>query len=243
MTASRTATAAIPPAAAARSDRGRLGSRRSPASRPPEPPTPPAAETTSPTVDHPASAHRHRAPGGRRARIPRRTCSRIASCGRPIPAMSARVSIRRRASSGELACTVESAPSWPGVERGQEIESLGAAHLPDHDPVGTHPKRVPQQVADRDLSPALDARRPALEPDHVRLAQAELGGVLDRDHPLRRADVGREGVEQGRLARSRAAGDQDAAPRRDRRLRAGREARAVRVPRGDELVGVGAARP
>ena len=44
---------------------------------------------------------------------PRPSCSRIASCGRPTPAISARVSIRRSASSGEFACTVDSAPSCP----------------------------------------------------------------------------------------------------------------------------------
>ena len=73
-----------------------------------------------------------------------------------------------------------------GVERGQQVERLGPAHLADHDPVGPHAQRVAKQVADRHLAPPLDARRPALEPHHVRLAQAKLGRVLDRDHPLAR---------------------------------------------------------
>ena len=36
----------------------------------------------------------------------------------------------------------------------------------------------------RHAAPTLDVRRAALEPHDVRLAQAQLGGVLDRDHPL-----------------------------------------------------------
>ena len=54
-----------------------------------------------------------------------------------------------------------------GVERGEQIERLGAAHLADHDPVGPHPQGVAQQVADRHLPPALDPGRAALEADDV----------------------------------------------------------------------------
>ena len=90
-----------------------------------------------------------------------------------------------------------------GVERGQQVERLGPAHLADHDPVRAHPQRVAQQVADRHLPPALDARRPALEPDHVRLLKAELGGVLDRHDPLAGGDEARDRVEQRRLAGAR----------------------------------------
>src|SRR3982750_3857304 len=42
-------------------------------------------------------------------------CSRMARSGRSIPAMSTRVSSRAMASRGELACTVDSEPSWPGL--------------------------------------------------------------------------------------------------------------------------------
>ena len=75
-------------------------------------PTPAAARATS------ASSVTRRSPSGSRTiwttrSTPRASCSRTASCGSPTPAISARVSIRRSASSGEFACTVESAPSWP----------------------------------------------------------------------------------------------------------------------------------
>ena len=105
-----------------------------------------------------------------------------------------------------------------GVERGQQVERLGAADLADHDPVGPHPQRVAQQVANRHLPPALDAGRPALQPDHVRLLQAQLGRVLDRHHPLAGGDEAGERVEQRRLARAGAAADQDAAALGDRLL-------------------------
>ena len=34
----------------------------------------------------------------------------------------------------------------PGVERGQQVDDLGAAHLADDEPVGPHPQRLPHQV-------------------------------------------------------------------------------------------------
>ena len=71
-----------------------------------------------------------------------------------------------------------------GRERGQEVERLSPAHLADDDPVGAHPQRVAHEPADRHLAAALEVRRARLEPDHVRLAQPQLGGVLDRDHAL-----------------------------------------------------------
>ena len=186
MTASRTATAADPARGGAP---GRPGRRRGPlAHRRPHlrgPPTPPAAETTSPT------STTRRAPSASRARwttssIPRRTCSRIASCGRPMPGHQRQGLEPAKGVVGRVGVHGRERAVVPRVERGQQIEGLGPAHLADHDPVRAHPERVPQEVADRHLSPALDARRAALEPDHVRLAQAELGRVLDRDHALRR---------------------------------------------------------
>ena len=71
-----------------------------------------------------------------------------------------------------------------GVERGQQVERLG----PRTSPITIRSGRIRSALRSRSrivTSPAaLDRCRPALEPDHVRLAQAELGRVLDRDHPL-----------------------------------------------------------
>ena len=75
-----------------------------------------------------------------------------------------------------------------GVQRLQHVERLGAAHLADDDAVRSHPQRVAHELADRDLAPAFEVRRAALEPHHVVLLQAQLGSVLDRDHPLARRD-------------------------------------------------------
>ena len=72
-----------------------------------------------------------------------------------------------------------------GVERREQVEGFGAAHLADHDPVGPHAQRVAQQVADRDLTAPLDRRGSALEPNDVRLAQERFPKIhfhLLREH-------------------------------------------------------------
>ena len=61
--------------------------------------------------------------------------------------------------------------------------------------------------------------RAALEPDDVRLAQAELGGVLDRDHALAGVDERGEGVEDGRLPGAGAAADDQVLRRSTRPIR------------------------
>ena len=103
-----------------------------------------------------------------------------------------------------------------GVERGQQVERLRPPHLADHDPVRAHPQRVAKQVPHGHLTLALDAGRPALQPHHMTLLQAQLRCVLDRHHPLAGVDEAGERVEQGRLARAGAAADDDAAPGGDR---------------------------
>ena len=88
----------------------------------------------------------------------------------------------------------------PGIEGREEVERLHPADLADDDAIGPHPQRVSKQVADGHLPAALDARRPALEPDHMWLAQAKLRRVLDRDHPFRWVDERRQRVQQRGLA-------------------------------------------
>jgi hypothetical protein len=100
-----------------------------------------------------------------------------------------------------------------GVQGHEEIERFAAAHLADHDPVRPHAKGASQEVANSHQPAALDVRGAALEADDVGLSQAQLGGVLDRDHPLRLFDEGGECVEERRLARAGPAADQDAASR------------------------------
>ena len=150
--------------------------------------------------------------------IPRRACSEIAVVGQADAGHQGEGLDPRDRVAGRVRVHGRERPVVAGVERGQQVERLGAADLADHDPVRAHPQRVAEQVADRHLSPALDARRPALEPHHMGLLQAQLGRVLDRHHPLLGVDEARDRVEQGGLAGAGAAADQDAAPLGDRPL-------------------------
>ena len=107
---------------------------------------------------------------------------------------------------------------------------------------GPHPQRVAHEPPHGDLAAALERRRARLESHDVRVAQAQLGGVLDGDDPLVRADELGQRVERRRLARAGAAADEHVAARPDRAL----EQVAQRCrPRavGDEVGRAEAARP
>ena len=99
----------------------------------------------------------------------------------------------------------------PRVQRLQHVERLRSSHLADDDAVGPHAERVAHELPDGDLPPALDVRRAALEAQHVRLLESQLGGILDRDDPLGALDERRQHVEQRRLARPRTTADDDVA--------------------------------
>ena len=49
---------------------------------------------------------------------------------------------------------------------------------------GPHPQRVAHQPPDRHLAATFEVRWARLEPHDVRLAEPQLGGILDRDDPL-----------------------------------------------------------
>ena len=122
-----------------------------------------------------------------------------------------------------------------GVHRLEHVEGGAVADLTDDDAVGAHPQRVAHQVADGDRALALDVRRARLQAQHVLLVQLELGGVLDGDDPLVVGDEAGQDVEQGRLARAGAAGDDDVEPAAHARLR-GRRAPAGRErAEGDQV--------
>ena len=129
--------------------------------------------------DDPPACRRAAAPDGRRGPGRRRPARGSPRAAARRPAISASVSRRRSASSGEPAWTVDSEPSWPRRHRREHVQRLAAADLADDDAVGPHPQRVAHEVADRHLAATLDARRPRLQAHDVRLAQAQLGGVLD----------------------------------------------------------------
>ena len=58
-----------------------------------------------------------------------------------------------------------------GVHRLQHVECLATPDLTDHEPVGSHPECVAEEVSDGHLAPALDVGGAGLEADHVRLAE------------------------------------------------------------------------
>ena len=76
-----------------------------------------------------------------------------------------------------------------GVERGEQVDHLGAAHLADDEPVRPHPQRLADQVAQADRARALGVGGPRLEPDDVRVVGAQLAGVLDEHASGRRGST------------------------------------------------------
>ena len=126
-----------------------------------------------------------------------------------------------------------------GVERGQQVAHLTAAHLADDQPVGAHPQGLADEVAQRDPAGALDVGRPGDQPHDVRVARPQLLGVLDADHPLPRIDSREQRGEDRGLAAAGAPGHDEREPggehRPQQRLAGGVEA-AERAQRR-EVVG------
>ena len=106
-----------------------------------------------------------------------------------------------------LACTVASEPSWPVFM----ACSMSRASPPRTSPTMIRSGRIRSELRTRSrmvIAPLpSDVRRSGLQPDHVLLAERQLGGVLDRDDPLPRRDELRQRVQQRGLARGGAAGD------------------------------------
>ena len=117
--------------------------------------------------------------------------------------------MRASASRGVFACTVRQRAVVARVHRLEHVERLGAADLADDDAVGPHAQRVADQLADRDLTLALDVLRARLQPQHVALVQLQLGGVLDGDDAVVVGDRRRQRVQERRLAGAGTARDED----------------------------------
>ncbi len=96
------------------------------------------------------------------------------------PASSGSAASLPSASRAEFAWIV-AAPGHAGVEREEQVERLGIAHLADDEPVGAHPQRLLHEAAERDLAGALEARLPSLQRDEVGRVDGELERLLDRD--------------------------------------------------------------
>ena len=117
--------------------------------------------------------------------------------------------MRLSASSGPLACTVVSDPSWPVVI----ACSMSSASPPRTSPTTSRSGRMRSALRTSSRMPtsprALEARAARLEPRDVRAVDAQLGGILDGHDALARVDARGERAEQRRLAARRAAADDD----------------------------------
>ena len=122
----------------------------------------------------------------------------------------------------------------PGVQREQQIERLGVAHLADDEPVGPHAQRLLDETAQRDLAGALETRLPALQRDEVGRADGELERLLDRDDAVLGRARGDQRAQERRLAGVRGARDEDAPPGRASPSRSSAAAAGATDPRGDE---------
>ena len=88
-----------------------------------------------------------------------------------------------------------------GLHRLQHVVRLRAAALADDDAIGTTTQRQRHQLAHAHRSLALRVRLARLHPLHMRRLQAQLGRVLDGDHPLVGRDEPRESAQEGGLDR------------------------------------------
>ena len=108
-----------------------------------------------------------------------------------------------------------------GVEGLQEVEGLGAAYLADDDAIGPVPEGCAEQIGDGDSGQRRFVSQRHLsssrfESEEIRFVEMDLGGLLDHDDPIAIRDPSRQGVQQRRLSRSGAAGNQDVALGGDR---------------------------
>ena len=148
--------------------------------------------------------------------------------------------MRRNASSGPLAWTVDSAPSCPVFSAWSRSSASAPRTSPTTIAVGSHAQRGAHEIAHRHRARAFGVGRAGFEPDDVRLREPELGGLLDRDDPLVGIDRAGHRVQQRRLARARPpdtstfqpGGHGPAQERRPRRRRAPNSSSAIaRAPK------------
>src|SRR5438270_10631627 len=104
----------------------------------------------------------------------------------------------------------------PCVERLEQVEGFGATDLADQDPVRAMPERRAQQIGDRDgrqrrLLAERRLRASRLESDEVRLLDHDLGRLFDQYDAIVVRDRGGQRVQQRRLSRASATGNQDVA--------------------------------
>src|SRR4029450_8977302 len=129
--------------------------------------------------------------------------------GTRVSRSRAMVSMRRRASVGPLAWHVDRQPPWPVFIAW--IMSIASAPRTSPTTVRSGRRRRAARTraraggGDVTAGRAVGGGRPGLEADHVVAREAQLGGVLDRDHPLASRELTAERVEERGLAGPRGA--------------------------------------
>ena len=103
----------------------------------------------------------------------------------------------------------------PGVERLHHVERLRPADLADDDSIRPEPQGVADEITHRDVTDPLDVGSPALEAHDVAL-EPEFGCILDRHDSIGRRYQRAQDVEEGRLAGTRRACNEDVLSFRDR---------------------------
>ena len=121
-----------------------------------------------------------------------------------------------------------------GVERLEEVERLGAAHLPDDDAVGSHPQRGADERPHRYAARALGVGRPSLEPHTCGngSCSSAVSSMVTTRSPTGNEPA--ERVAQRRLARRRAARHDDVGAVRHRPPRGTRPGRPT-TPNASEV--------
>ena len=102
--------------------------------------------------------------------------------------------------------------SFPGDAGGaadQQLAHFFSSALPHHEPVGPHPQRLAHEARQADRPGPLEIGLPRFESDVMRMREAKLRDVLDRDDPVGRRRAAEERRQEGGLARSGGPGDQE----------------------------------
>ena len=86
-------------------------------------------------------------------------------------------------------------PGKAGVEGEHQVEALLRPHLPHDDPGRAHAQALLNQVAQPDLSGALEAGLTGLEGHVVGVGEAQLVDLLGGDHALTPGDRGGQAVQ------------------------------------------------
>ncbi len=99
-----------------------------------------------------------------------------------------------------------------GVHGLEHVDGLSPSNLTHDDPVRSHSKGIPHELADGHLALALDVRGTRFQRDDVRLGQPELRSILDGHQSFLVRDARGQDTKQRRLAGACSARDDHVSP-------------------------------